>query len=96
MRELVILRTAEELSTLNSQIQLKFPFSMPGILVLSETLSIDSLNACINVFMATNTLRTSQLFKDFATINFKDCFEVKWLMGMITLPIVFEARLLAF
>ena len=81
---------------LNSQIQLRFPFSMRGILVLPETFSIDSLNACVNVFMATNTLRTSQLFKDFAINNFKDCFEVKWLMGMITLPTVFEARLRAF
>ena len=76
VRELDILRTVEELSTLNSQIRRKFPFSAPGILVFHETFSIDSFNAYVNVFMTTNTLRTSQLFEDFATINFKDCFEV--------------------
>ena len=96
VRELDILRTLEELSTLNSQIELKFPFSMPGILLLPETFSVDSLNAYGNVFMATYTLRTFQLFKDFATLNFKDCFEVKWLMGMTTLPAVSEARLFAY
>ena len=41
VRELDILRTAEELSTLNSQIRLKFPFSVPGSLVLPETFSIE-------------------------------------------------------
>ena len=49
VRELDILRTVEELSTLNLQIRLKFPFSVPGILVLPETLSIDSLNAYIDM-----------------------------------------------
>ena len=58
----------EELSTLDSQIRPKFLFSMPDSLVLPETFSIDSLNAYINVFMTTNT----QLFEDFATINFKE------------------------
>ena len=50
-------RTAEELSTLDSQIRLRFPFSVPG-----------SLNAYINVFMTTDTLWTSQLFKDMTTL----------------------------
>ena len=68
---------------------------MPDSHVLRETLSIDSLNAYVNVFMTTNTMRTSQLFEDFATIDFKDCFEVKWLKDMTTLPTVSEARLLA-
>ena len=45
MRELDILRTVEELLTLNSQIQRKFPFSVPDLLVFPETFSIDSLNA---------------------------------------------------
>ena len=54
--------------TLNSQIQPKFPFSMPGVLVLPETFSIDSINAYINVFLATDTLWTSQLFKDMNTL----------------------------
>ena len=67
-RKLHIPRIGEELSTLGSQIRLKFPFSVT-----------DSLNAYINVFMITDMLRTSQLFRD-----------------MITLPTVFEARLLAF
>ena len=40
VRELDIPRTAEELSTLDSQIRLKFPFSVPGSLVLPETFSI--------------------------------------------------------
>ena len=65
---------------------------MPDSFVLHETFSIDS----INVFMTTNTMRTSQLFEVFATINLKDCFEVKWLTDMNTLPTVSEARLLAF
>ena len=82
----------EEFSTLDSQIRLKFPLSVPDSLVLPETFSINSLNACINVFMTTDTLRTSQLFEDFATINYKDCFEVKWSKDMT----VFEARLPAF
>ena len=89
-------RTAEELSTLDSQIRLKFPFSVPGSLVLPEAFSTDSFNAYISVFMTTDTLRTSQLFEDVATINYKDCFEVKWSKDMTTLPIVFEARLPAF
>ena len=56
VREFDILRTVEELSTLNSQTRLKFPFSVPGILVLPETFSIDSLNAYINVLMTMDTL----------------------------------------
>ena len=50
-RELDIPRAAEELSTLDSQSRLKFPLSVPDGLVLPETLSIDSLNAYINVHM---------------------------------------------
>ena len=42
--------------------------------------------------MTADTLRTFQLYEDFATIDFKDCFEVK---DMTTLPTVSEARLLA-
>ena len=49
VRKLDILRIVEELSTLNSQIRLKFPFNVPGILVLPETISIDSLNAYIDM-----------------------------------------------
>ena len=90
VRGLDILRTAEELSTLNSQIRLKFPFRVPGSLVLHETLSSDSIHAHINAFMTTDTLRTSQMCEDLDTINFKDCFEVKWSKDMTT---VFEARL---
>ena len=56
VRELDIPRIAEELSTLDSQIRLKVPFSVPGSLVLPETFSIDSLNAYINVLMTTDTL----------------------------------------
>ena len=96
VRELDTPRTTEELSTLNSQIRPMFPFSVPGSLVLPETFLIDRLNAYINVFMATDTLRTSQLFEDLDAINCKDCFEVKWLKDMTTLPTVYEARLLAF
>ena len=51
--------------------RLKLPFSVLGIPVLHETLSIDSLNAYVNVFMTTNTMRTFQLFQDFAAIDFK-------------------------
>ena len=96
VQELDILRTAEELSTLNSQIRLKFPFSVPGFRVLPETFPIDSLSTYTNVSMTTDTLRTSQLFEDFATIDFKDCFEVKWLIDMTTLPTMFQVRLHAF
>ena len=64
------------------QIQQKFPLSVPGSLVLPETVSIDSLNDYISVLMTTDTLRTSQLFEDFATIYHKDCFEVDWFMNM--------------
>ena len=78
-RELDILRTLEEFSSLNSQIRLKFPFSAPDSLVLPETFWIDSLSAYANVFMTTDTLQICQLFKD-----------------MITLPMVFEARLPVF
>ena len=93
----VIANVAKDLSvTLDLQIRLKFPFSVPGILVLPETFLIDSLNAYINVFMTTNTMRTFQLFKDFAAINFKDCFEVNWPNDMTTLASVFEVRLSAF
>ena len=96
VRKLDILRTAEELSTLDSKIRLKFLFSVPGSLVLPETFSIDSLSAYINVFMTTDTLQTFWLFEDLATINFKDCFEVKWFKDWTILPIVSEARLVAF
>ena len=58
-----------------------------------ETFAADSFNACINVFMTMNTVRTSQLFGDFATIGFKDRFEVDRVKDMTTLPTVFEARL---
>ena len=81
------------LSTLNSQIQRKFPFGAPGILVFPETFTTDSFNACINVFVTMNMVRTSQLFEDFATISFKDCFDVDRIKDMTTLPTVFEARL---
>ena len=90
VREPGIPRAVEEFSTLDSQIRLKFPFSVPDSLVLPETFSINSLNACINVFMTTDTLRIFQLFEDFATMNYKDCFEVKWSKDMTTLPTVFE------
>ena len=93
VRELDILRTVEELSTLNSQIRRKFPFSVPGILVFPETSTVDSLNACIRVSVTTDTLRTFQLFEDFATINYKDFFEVKWSKDMTTLHTVSETRL---
>ena len=91
VRELDTPRTTEELSTLNSQIRLKFPFSVPSGLVLLETFSIDNFNAYINVFIAPDTLRTSQLFEDFAAINDKDRFEVKWSKDMTTLPTMSEA-----
>ena len=39
-RELDIPRAAEELSTLNSQSRLRFPFSEPGIRVLPETFQL--------------------------------------------------------
>ena len=39
--------------------------------MLHETLSIGTLHAYINVFRTVNTMRASQLFEDFATINFK-------------------------
>ena len=39
--------------------------------MLHETLSIGNLHAYINVFRTVNTMRASQLFEDFATINFK-------------------------
>ena len=61
MRELDTPRTTEELSTLNSQIRLMFPFSVPSSLELPETFLIDCLNAYINVFVATDTLQTSQV-----------------------------------
>ena len=38
-----------ELSTLNSQIRLKLSFSVPGILVLPETFTVNSLNAYIDM-----------------------------------------------
>ena len=69
---------------------------MPDSLVLPETLAINCLNACINVFMTTDTLRTFQMFEDFDTINSKDCFEVNRVKDMTALPTVFEARLSAF
>ena len=49
VRELDIPRTAEELSTLNLQIRLKFPFSVSGNCMLPETFSIDSLNTYIDM-----------------------------------------------
>ena len=67
-----------------------------GIRVFPETFAVYSLNACINVSMTTDTLRTFQLFGDFAAINHKDCFEVKWSKDMTTLPTVSETRLLTF
>ena len=51
VRELDFPRAAEELSTLNSQVRLRFPLSVPGSLVLPETFSIDSLNAYVNVLI---------------------------------------------
>ena len=72
------------------------PFSVPGIRVVLETFTVDSLDACINVSATTDTLRTFQLIEDFATINYKDCFEVKWSKDMTNLPTVSETRLLAF
>ena len=96
VREFDIPRNAEELSTLDSQVRLKLLFSVPGNFVLPETFSIDSLSAYTNVSMTTDTLQTFQLFEDLATINFKDCFEIKKLKDMTTLPIVSEARLVAF
>ena len=60
VRDLDILGILEELSTLNLQIRLKFLFSVPGILVFPEAFTADSLNAYIDVFMAANTMRTSQ------------------------------------
>ena len=56
VRQLDIPRTAEELSALDSQIRLKFPFSVPDSLVFPDTFSIDSLTAYINVLMTMNTL----------------------------------------
>ena len=41
--------TAHELSTLNTQVREKFPLNMPGVLVLSETLSFNSLIVPISV-----------------------------------------------
>ena len=93
VRELDILRTVEELSTLNSQVRRKFPFSVPSVLVFFETFIVDSLNACVDVSITTDTLRTFQLYEDFATIDYKDCFEVKWSKDMTTLPTVSETRL---
>ena len=94
-RELDI-RTAEEFSTLNLLIRLKFPFSVPGIRVLPETFPIDSLGAYTNVSMTTDTLRTFQPFEEFTTINYEDCFEVKWSKDMTTLPTVPEMRRAAY
>ena len=45
VRELDILRTLEELLTLNSPIQRKFPFSVPGIFVLLRDIKRNS--ACV-------------------------------------------------
>ena len=64
--------------------------------MLPETSLTDSLGACTNVSMAMDTLRTFQMFEDFDTIDFKDCFEVKWSKDMTTLPTVSETGLLTF
>ena len=58
-------------------------------LVLPATFSLETASTIyISVFVATNTLRASQLFGDFA--------QVKWLKGLAALSTVFEARLFAF
>ena len=56
VQELDTPRIMEELLTLDSQIRLKFPFSVPGSLVLPETFSIGCLNAYINVLMTMDTM----------------------------------------
>ena len=56
-----------------------------------ETFSIDSLGACTDVSMTTDTLRVFQLYEDFANINYKDCSEVQWSKDMTTLPTVSKA-----
>ena len=66
VRELDIPRTAEEFSTLDTQIRQKFPLSVSGILMLPETFSIDSLNDCISVFMTTDTLRPPSINAGFS------------------------------
>ena len=71
---------------LNLQIRLKFAFS-----VLPETFPTDSLGAYANVSMTTDTLRTFQLFEDFAASDDKDCFEVKRSKDMTTLPTVIRS-----
>ena len=60
----------------HSRIWQSCPLSAPGCLVLVETFSFDSHNVYICVYMTADTLGTSQLSEDFATINCKDCFEV--------------------
>ena len=45
VRELDIPTTVEELSTLDKQIRLKFPFSVSGSLVLPETFSMVGLGS---------------------------------------------------
>ena len=84
-RELGI-RTAEEFSMLNLQIRLKFPFSVADIHVLPGTFPIDSLGAYTNVSMTTDTLRTFRPSGDFTTIDYEDCFEIKWSKDMTTWP----------
>ena len=69
---------------------LQFPFSVPSVYVLPETFPIDSLSTYTHVSMVTDTPRIFQLFEDYAIINYKDCFEVKWSKDMTTLPAMFE------
>ena len=88
VRELDI-RTAEEFSTLDLQIRLKFPFRLPGGLVLPETFSIDSLSAYISVFIRTDTLRTFQLFK--GTTILPTVFEAR-LSALWPVPPMLQSR----
>ena len=81
VRELDILRIAEEFSTLDSRIS-----DFRSACQASACFPTDSLGAHTNMSMTADTLRTFLLFEDFATINHRDCFEVKWSRDMTTLP----------
>ena len=54
------------------------PHPRTNTMQCNDAPSIDSLNGYIGVFRTTDTLRTSQLFEDFAAIYHKDSFGVKW------------------
>jgi ubiquinone/menaquinone biosynthesis C-methylase UbiE len=84
-------RTWEEFKHLDALARSKGWFG-PKVPPLPSAPEVGPLDEYLRSFVASPSLNPSQYLDDFAAINYKDCFELKWFKDALSLPYIFTTR----